>query len=119
MRTRKTSRKKINLPGRYSTGLGEPHDVLLRDLSTGGCRFEAGQRRLRPGAPLQIYIAGTGPHRAIVKWVADNNVGIGFVMPLSEDQFGRFQASHIPDSADMNTQADFDDLSDVKPQRFC
>lgn len=119
MRTRKTSRKAINLPGRYFTGLGEPHDVLLRDLSTGGCRFEARQRRLVPGSPLQIYVAGTGPHRAIVKWVADDDVGLGFVTPLSDEQFGRFQTSHIPDSADVNTHADFDDISDVKPQRFC
>lgn len=119
MRTRKAIRKNINLPGRYSNGPGEPQDVILRDLSTGGCRFNSGLRRLTPGSPLQIYVAGTGPHRAIVKWVAGGDVGLGFTVPLAEDQFRRFQASHIPDAADMNTSVDFEDLSDVKPQRFC
>lgn len=119
MRTRKTSRKAINLPGRYSTGLGEPCDVLLRDLSPGGCRFVSSQHRLNLGSPIQIYVAGTGPHRAIVKWVSNGEVGLGFLAPLSDDQFNRFQSSHIPDPNDRNLSADFDDITDLKPQRFC
>lgn len=119
MRTRKTSRKNINLPGRYSTGRGDAQDVVLRDVSVGGCRFDAGLRKLPPGLPVQIYVAGTGPHRAIVKWVDGREVGLGFLMPLSEDLFGRFQGSHVPDPSEMNTSVHFEDISDVKPQRFC
>lgn len=119
MRTRKSLRKNINLPGRYFTGAGEPQDIVLRDLSPGGCRFSTGLRRLTPGSPLQIYVAGTGPHRAIVKWVADGEAGLGFLVPLPEGQFGGFQSSHIPDPSDRNVNASFDDISQTKPQRFC
>lgn len=119
MRTRKTTRKTITLPGRYFTGLGVPEDVVLSDLSTGGCRFHIGDRKVTLGAPIQIFVAGTGPHRATVKWVKDGEVGLTFTMPLSESQFAGFQASHIPDPAAAITSGDFEDMSDARPQRFC
>ncbi|MEE4199694.1 PilZ domain-containing protein [Erythrobacter sp.] len=119
MRTRQTMRKTINLPGHYLADLGEPRDVVLRDLSVGGCRFDCGGRRFALGAPIQIFVAGTGPHRAIVKWVSDGEVGIGFQAPLSEAQFDAFQASHVPDPVIAARRMVFDDISDMKPQRFC
>jgi hypothetical protein len=119
MKTRQSSRKKINLPGRYISGSGELQDVVLRDLSPSGCRFDLGLRRLTPGSPLQMYVAGTGPHRGIVKWVAGGEAGLGFLAPLPESQFGRFQSSHIPDPADRNIGVGPDDIGQIKPQRFC
>ena len=44
MKTRQTKRKQSNVPGRYLAGSGEPQDVVLRDVSVGGCRFEMGRR---------------------------------------------------------------------------
>ena len=119
MRTRQTSRKAINLPARYLTGLGEPQDVFLRDLSTGGCRFAIGNRRISLGAPIQIFVGGTGPHRAIVKWVAKGEAGINFTIPLDDNLVDSFQASHVPDHAQMNVSTKFEDMSGVLPQRFC
>ena len=119
MRTRQNDRKYISLPGRFSTGLGEPQDVVLRDLSCGGCRFALESKRMAPGVPLQIYVGHTGPHRAIVRWSKDGEVGLGFLTPLSEELFDSFQASHVPDPANANPTASFDDMSDVTPLRFC
>ena len=119
MRTRQTTRKQINLPGRYQTGLGEPQDVILRDLSVGGCRFETGGRKFAPGAPLQILVAGTGPHSAIVKWIDSGEVGLNFTVPLGEDQFESFKSSHVPDPEENNLKAQFKDIGDIRPQRFC
>lgn len=119
MRTRQTNRKHISLPGRFSTGLGEPQDVVLRDLSCGGCRFAAGSQKIAPGAPLQIYVGQTGPHRAIVRWAKEGEVGLGFLKPLTQQQFESFQASHIPDSTNANPQAAFEDMGDLTSQRFC
>ena len=119
MRTRQNDRKYISLPGRYSTGLGEPRDVILRDLSCGGCRFTNDSNKLAPGVALQIYVGHSGPHRAIVRWSKDGEVGLGFLTPLSQETFGSFQASHVPDPENSNPTADFGDMSDVTPLRFC
>ncbi|QFT76638.1 PilZ domain-containing protein [Erythrobacter sp. THAF29] len=119
MRTRKTTRRSITLPGRFFTGLGTPEDVVLTDLSVGGCRFASGARKLPLGAPLQIYVAGSGPHRATVKWVEGGEVGVTFTSPLSEEQFENFRHSHVPDLAAQGTPGDFEDVPDELPQRFC
>ena len=119
MRTRQTSRKSITLPGRYFTGLGTPEDVILSDLSVGGCRFALGERDLKMGMPVQLYVANTGPHRATVKWVKDGETGVTFTAPLSDELFASFQASHIPDASNIPSIDDFDDMSSAKPQRFC
>lgn len=119
MRTRQTLRKNITLPGRYFTGLGTPEDVTLSDLSVGGCRFALGERGLKLGAPVQIYVGKTGPHHASVKWVKDGEAGVTFTKPLSDDLFTSFQASHIPDAANGNVMDEFEDMTGAKPQRFC
>jgi hypothetical protein len=119
MKTRQATRKRLTLPGRYSTGLGEPQDVDLQDLSSGGCRMALGSKRLLAGMPLQIYVGGTGPHSAIVRWVKDGEVGLGFLKPLPDQLFKVFQSSHVPDPAHENHSYTFDDMSHVKPQRFC
>ncbi|WP_298335390.1 PilZ domain-containing protein [uncultured Erythrobacter sp.] len=119
MRTRQINRKLITLHGRYSTGLGEPQDVTLRDLSPGGCRFELSSKKMAPGAPLQIFVGSTGPHRAVVKWIKDGEAGVNFLQPLSEAQFNSFQTSHIPNAPLASSSDAFDDVKDMTPQRFC
>jgi hypothetical protein len=119
MRTCQTMRKTISLPGRYLAELGEPRDVTLRDLSVGGCRFDCSGRRFSLASPIQIFVGGTGPHRAIVKWVSDGEVGLSFVTPLSQAQFHAFQAGHVPDISAAMSSVVFDDISEMKPQRFC
>ena len=119
MRTRKTSRKTITLPGRYFTGLGTPEDVILSDLSVGGCRFVHGERKVTLGAPLQIYVGNTGPHRAVIKWIQGEELGVTFTTPLTEEEFETFQSTHVPDRADDAVSSEFEGLPDTPPQRFC
>jgi len=119
MRTRKTTRKAINVPGRYFTGLGDPVDVTLSDLSEGGCRFPMEAHKLNIGAPLQVYVAGSGPHRASVRWIDNGQVGVTFATPLESEQFEKFMASHVPDLSDEATPGDFEIAPDALPQRFC
>lgn len=119
MRTRKTPRKSINVPGRYFTGLGDPVDVTLSDLSEGGCRFPAGSHKLTVGAPVQIYVAGSGPHRAAIRWIDDDNVGVTFAVPLTPEQVEKFKGSHVPDTSADATPGDFEIIPDALPQRFC
>lgn len=119
MRTRQKPRKALTVPGRFFTGLGEPVDVKLADLSEGGCRFSAGDRTLPIGSHVQIYIAGSGPHHASVTWSDKGEVGVTFAKPLESDQLRRFQNTHVPDLSVDSSQRDFEPMPDTPPRRFC
>ncbi|WP_299196272.1 PilZ domain-containing protein [uncultured Erythrobacter sp.] len=119
MRARKDQRKIISIPGRYFTGLGDPVDVELKNLSVRGCCMAAVSGKLPPGSRLQIHIGSSGPHHAHVKWARDNEVGVVFVKPLDPERFARFQSSHVPDSAQSTIAGDFEDMLSGRPQRFC
>ncbi|MBD2842943.1 PilZ domain-containing protein [Erythrobacter rubeus] len=119
MRTRQTSRKTITLPGRYFTGLGSQVDVTLTELSVGGCRFPASGKKLIPGAPLQIYIGASGPHRANIRWSENGEVGVTFATPLSEEQLGRLQDDQAAAASAPAPPGEGDDLPGAMPHRFC
>ncbi len=119
MQTRQKPRKALNLPGRFFTGLGTPVDVIMSDVSEGGCRFPISAQKLTIGAPMQIYIAGSGPHRAAVRWVADGEAGVIFSVPLDEELVEGFQVSHVPDASAEATPGDFEAMDGEKPRRFC
>lgn len=119
MQTRKNPRKAITLPGRYFTGLGDPVDVQLTDLSTGGCSFAVGPGKLMLGSRLQIFVAGSGPHHASIKWLKDGEAGVCFAVPLDEEEFDKMQPSHIPDLTPEAMPGDFDEMKPGLPLRFC
>ena len=107
------------MPARYFTGLGSPIDVLLSDLSTGGCRIPSGGAKLTLGSPIQIFVGGSGPHRGNVKWINEGEIGIGFLTPLDDEFVEGCKNSHVPVFEDDGSEADFDDMPDTMPQRFC
>ncbi|QUL37029.1 PilZ domain-containing protein [Erythrobacter sp. JK5] len=119
MRTRKSPRKPINVPGRYFTGLGSPVDVTLSDLSEGGCRFVAGAHTLTVGAPLQIYVADSGPHRAAVRWIEGEEVGVTFAAPIAIGQFDTVKTAHGPELPDQPAPRALAPMPTGLPQRFC
>ena len=119
MQTRQKPRKALNLPGRYFTGLGSPVDVMLSDVSEGGCRFSVGSAKLAIGSPLQVYVAGSGRHRAAVRWIDDGYVGVTFAAPLASEQVANLQIGHVPDISAEAHPGEFDTMADAKPQRFC
>lgn len=119
MQTRKKPRKALNLPGRYFTGLGTPIDVVLSDVSEGGCRFPVGTQKLAIGSPLQIYIAGAGPYRAAIRWVDDGQAGVTFTVPLDPAQVDSFQVEQVPDASGAAIIDAFEPMDDAKPRRFC
>ncbi len=119
MQTRQKNRKALAVPGRYSTGRGEPVSVELRDLSVGGCRFAGGGDELGPGARLQVVIAGRGPYRATIKWCAKGEVGVTFATPLPTETFHQFQNSHVADFSDEGTPGEFEPMAPQAERRFC
>lgn len=119
MQARRTTRKAINLPGRYYTGVGAPIDITLSDVSTGGCRFPAEAGKLKPGSPIQIYVGGSGPHRASVRWLENGEIGVSFMMPLEQDFIDKIQCGHIPDITPESKPGGFKPMGDALPLRFC
>lgn len=119
MRTRKTLRKTITLPGRYFTGMGQPETVMLKDLSTGGCRVQRGNRKSTLGAQVQLFVGGTGPHRAVIKWVEDGDVGLNFITPLTEQQFAALQSGEVGEVDELPETERFEDMGPLNPHRFC
>ncbi|MBV7265282.1 PilZ domain-containing protein [Erythrobacter ani] len=119
MQTRKKPRKTITLPGRYFTGLGSPVDVILTELSVGGCRFPASGKKLIPGAPLQIYVGTSGPHRANIRWAENGEVGVTFTVPLTEQQISEFDSSDLPAFSGKTGADEFEELPGARPHRFC
>lgn len=119
MQTRNTQRKIISLPGRYFTGHGTAHDVMLADISPSGCRFHSDNRRLAVGGRVQIYVESWGPFHAIIKWLRDGEVGVRFTAPIEPANFARFQNSHIKVGSPGPDENAFDAVPVSPPARFC
>lgn len=125
MQTRQKSRRNINVPGRYFTGSGEPVDVVLRDISEGGCRFPVGAAQLRVGSAIQIFVGGFGPYRGKVRWIEDGEAGINFDRPLTADTVEQFKNSHVHSAAQAASSGEFAPMSTAAPtqpgapRRFC
>jgi len=84
MQTRKTDRKQVAIPGQCCTAQGRVFDIVLSDLTTGGCGFADSEHCLAIGAPVSLMIAGSGPHRAHVRWASDGAVGVSFQAPFAQ-----------------------------------
>ena len=119
MQTRQAPRRKINIPGRYFTGLGDPVDVILSDISDGGCRFPAGTFGPNLGQAIQIYVGPSGPHKAAVTWVKDGEIGITFRRRLPADLVAGLHSSHIPDTRIMSAADAFEAMDEEPTRRFC
>ena len=122
MQTRKAPRRKINIPGRYFTGQGEPVDVFLSDISEGGCRLPAGTFRPNLGQAIQIYVGASGPHKASVTWAQNGEIGITFRRKLPAEMVASLQSSHVPEAINVSASEAFEafDATDVETtRRFC
>lgn len=119
MQTRQTKRKTITLAGRYVPGPGGAVDVKVNDLSPRGCRFAVAAPQPGIGSRVQLYLEGSGPHFALVKWVRKGEVGVTFIAPLSDELFSKFQNTHVP-ALDVERTAEAFALSPKgAPTRFC
>lgn len=119
MKTRQTQRKTITLAGRYLGGSGRPVDVTINDLSQRGCRFAVDAPQPARGSQVQLFLEGSGPHHAMVKWVKDGEVGVTFIAQLDENLFRRFQNSHVPSLDDNRPRDGAVAPPKGAPNRFC
>lgn len=117
METRRDSRRQTSIQGRYYTGLGTPVDVMILDLSHGGCRFVVNDETLRVGTPLQLHIGSSGPYRASVRWANDGEVGVRFVLELEAEELAELQCGESLDPDDMSSQ--IQPPTSATPLRFC
>ena len=118
MKTRKIDRTPITARGTLRTVDGKSRDVVILDLSEGGCRIGEGVDDIFNAAPVELHFSGTGPHRANVRWVRDGEIGIGFVRELAPALLDQLSD---PDSTAAPTQAGYPQAGTPKKpvRRFC
>lgn len=84
MRVRRSSRVGLTATGSCRTARGITFDVVVADLSPGGCRIDDPAGLLAQGEQIRLTIAATGPHMAEVAWRRRGRVGIEFRSDLPE-----------------------------------
>lgn len=87
MQARKSSRVKTDADATCKNPRGFSWDVLLADLSTGGCRVDDPRHGLELGSHIQLMIAETGPYTAEVAWRQGDRVGLEFLTKLDPETF--------------------------------
>jgi hypothetical protein len=82
--------------------LGRHFPVLMYDLSTGGCMFEASGMVFNPGERVAMAFAGVPETAATVVWAAGKCVGVKFCSDLQSavvENYGGRQDSDGFDAA--------------------
>ena len=80
--TRQAERLPVRMRACCRTRSGFRDDVVITDLSTGGCRIESRSTTLRPGDLVLVRPEGLEGQPGVVCWVERNCVGIKFERPL-------------------------------------
>lgn len=89
MKARQDTRITTAASGSYRTMRGNEWEVEVADLSRGGCRVTDPNGGLKLGEYVELFIGGTGPHKAEVAWRQLDRVGLEFARPLSESAMAR------------------------------
>ena len=87
MQARKTSRVRTDADATCKNPRGFSWDVLVDDLSIGGCRVDDPRHGRELGSHIQIMIAETGPYTAEVAWRQGDRVGLEFLAKLDPEAF--------------------------------
>ena len=87
MQARKSSRVRTDADATCQSPRGITWDVLVDDLSVGGCRVDDPRHGLELGKHIQIMIAETGPYTAEVAWRQGDRVGLEFLAKLDRETF--------------------------------
>ncbi|MEM6858788.1 MAG: PilZ domain-containing protein [Pseudomonadota bacterium] len=91
MQTRRDNRIRTNAEGTYTTNLGREWEVEVTDLSRGGCRVDDPHGGLKLGEYVEVFVGGTGPHKAEVAWRQSFRVGLEFVQPIAQSVLARIE----------------------------
>ncbi|MCB2074892.1 MAG: PilZ domain-containing protein [Novosphingobium sp.] len=63
----------------------------LHDISQRGARLELAG--VRTGEEVSMRLAGLEPHKGLVRWVRDGNVGLNFLRPYGLEELARWAVS--------------------------
>lgn len=104
-RNSRFERRPIGHPSTIRDLRSAPHDVVVQDLSAGGCSFvtDAG---FPVGSLIRVGLAGAGATQARVVWRRDGRYGCAFVQPLAPlqlaDAFGATEpVAPFPSASDL------------------
>ncbi|MET0269814.1 MAG: PilZ domain-containing protein [Sphingomonas sp.] len=77
-------RKRIRLAAGRVDSPGDARDIVIHDLSAGGCSF-AGQHPIPPGTRIRLRIPQAGEVAARTSWAQGGQVGCAFDRPLAPE----------------------------------
>ncbi len=113
MKERKHTRVELEATGCYRSPRGMAWEIHFADLSEGGCRLEDADGSLNIGEELSVYIAGTGPHIANVRWTEGGFAGLSFAQPLPKQVFELLSDKKWEDAIEA-----YSDRANLKEARF-
>ena len=79
---RRTRRLALAMPARCRMLSGFTEDVVIRDVSEGGCRIASHVLRLRAGDRVLLRPPGLESLSGVVRWCEAHEAGISFDRPL-------------------------------------
>ena len=88
MEARRATRRRADAPSTLRAGEVGPVDTFVHDVSQTGARIETATR-LVIGDFVSIGLGGVGAVRAIVVWARDDQYGLDFVIPLTDEDAER------------------------------
>jgi hypothetical protein len=71
-------RTNVLMPGTARRADGSMFDVIVHDISRGGCRLECEQACFEIGEWLEIEVAGLEPFPGQVRWALLGSAGVRF-----------------------------------------
>lgn len=79
------ARETVVIQGTCRIGERPAEDVLVTDLSAGGCRLRGNSVGVTKTEAVELWVAGTGPIAAKLKWLKQGSVGLAFDTPLADE----------------------------------
>jgi hypothetical protein len=88
MEARRATRRRTDAPSTLRAGSEGPVDTFVHDVSQTGARIETATP-LEIGDFVSIGLGGVGAVRAIVVWAREQQFGLDFVIPLTDEDAER------------------------------
>ena len=100
---RREQRLTLAMPARCRMLSGFTEDVVIRDISEGGCRIASTVLRLRAGDRVVLRTAGLEGLSGMIRWCEGNEAGVAFERPLYiavvehlHREYVTFLPAHVP-----------------------
>lgn len=82
--SRAHDRRLLAIPGRCGIGERSLEDVLVEDLSAGGCSLRGSLPAFSKADAVTVWLDTHGPFSAKLRWAKRGSIGVAFESPLDQ-----------------------------------